>query len=186
MKFGKLGLIVCLMFMYGCSTTAPKYQASFENVQKLKSAGKFQVNVGTFTPDSNNKDSVEKLSIRGGSFLSPYNDSYASYLREALRQELYDAGGLSDTSSVVITGVLLKNEIDASGINIGTAAVSAQFTVSKDNQVRYSKVKSASHQWESAFAAANAIPKAHQNYPVAIQNLLGLLYEDAEFQKALK
>lgn len=186
MKLIRVIAAMVFMLVAGCTTTAPTYQASFENVQKLKNGGTTTVKVGTFTADSINKDKIEKLTIRGGSFLSPYDGSYVSYLREAVRQEFYDAGRLSDTSGVVISGVLLKNEIDASGMNIGTAGISAQFTVSKDNQIRYNKVMSATHEWESAFAAANAVPKAHQNYPVVIQKLLGSLYGDMEFQKAMK
>lgn len=186
MKLIRVITVMVSVLVVGCTTTAPTYQASFENVQKLKSSGTTPVKVGTFAVDSNNKDKVENLTIRGGSFLSPYDGSYVSYLRAALHQEFYDAGRLSDTSNVVITGVLLNNEIDASGISVGTAAISAQFTVSKDNQVRFDKAMSATHQWESAFTAANAVPKAQQNYPVVIQKLLSSLYEDAEFQKAIK
>ena len=186
MKLIRVIAVMVSVLVAGCTTTAPTYQASFENVQKLKSVSTVPVKIGIFTADSNNKDRVENLTIRGGSFLSPYDGSYASYLREALRQEFYDAGRLSDTSNVVITGVLLNNEIDASGFSIGTAAISAQFTVSKDSQVRYNKIMLATHQWESAFAAANAVPKAHQNYPVVVQKLLSNLYGDVEFQKATK
>jgi len=183
MKLSMLSVVVICMFMVGCTTTAPKYQASFENIQKLKKASSTQVNVGMFTPES---ATVENLTIRGGAFVSPYNGSYVSYLREALRQELYDADRFSDKSNTVVSGVLIKNEIDASGINIGTAAVTARFVVKNGDKARYDKVKSATHKWESSFAGPIAVPRAQQNYMLVFQKLLSDLYDDHDFQTSLK
>lgn len=179
-------LVVCLavVFLGGCATVAPPYQPSMENVQSLKAAG--PVKVGTFVAGGADKAKIDALTIRGGAFNSPYKGSYAEYLREGLRLELSMAGVLDDRSGTEISGVLLKNEIDASGTSVAHAAMQAQMVVRKNGQVRYDKTKSVRHDWESAFAAMTAVPKAHQNYQITVQKLLGSFYSDNDFQRALK
>jgi len=52
--------------------------------------------------------------------------------------------------------------------------------------VRYDQVKSAHTQWDSAFAAMIAVPKAREEYPLAVQKLLGELYADPAFLAAIQ
>lgn len=177
-------LVVVFVFLAGCTTVAPNYQPSMENVGALRNQRPAQVKLGDFV--AADKDKVNNLTIRGGSFVSPYGESYVQYLREALRQELMMAGLLSDGGSVEVSGNLLKNEFDASGVNLGYAVMEAQLTVKKDGAVRYAKTKSVRHEWESAFAAMIAVPRAHQNYAITVQKLLSSFYADTEFQQALK
>lgn len=179
-------LVVALLSLTACGTVAPKYQPAMDNVQALKTGSRSPVKLGVFAPGGTDKQKVDALTIRGGSFSSPYNGSYAEYLREALRQELYMAGLLDENGPIEVSGVLLQNEIDASGFNTAHAAMEAQLVVRKNGTVRYDKTKSVRHEWESAFAGAVAIPKAHQNYGIVVQKLLNSFYSDAEFKQALK
>jgi len=96
------------------------------------------------------------------------------------------AGLLADNTDVELSGVLFKNEFDASGLSLGYGIMEAQLTVKKDGAVRYDKKKSVRHEWESSFAGMVAIPKARLNYTVVVQKLLASFYNDPEFQKALK
>lgn len=66
---------------------APHYTAPVPNVEKLKNAGEYTAKVGTFDSDKNPAN-ANPISLRGSSLVSPYNDSYASYLGEAIKQEL--------------------------------------------------------------------------------------------------
>ena len=184
-KSSYLYLMVLAILLSGCSTAAPKYQPSMENVGTLQNSKFSQVKVGTFVAGGKDKSKVNELSIRGGSFVSPFNGSYPEYLRDALRQEFSMVGILNDSSDLEISGVLLKNEIDVA-VGTGSAALEAQITIRKQGAVRYDKVKSVRHEWESAFAAMIAVPKAHQNYPITFQKLLADFYNDAEFRQALK
>lgn len=170
----------------GCSLAAPKYNAKFENVQTLRGAGLGSAKVGDFVADPAAKRDVNRLTIRGGSYVSPYNGSFVAYLQEAIRQELYDARLLDPNAAIEISGVLMRNELDGSGINVGIAEIEARFVVRRDGQVRYDKVKSARHEWESAFAGATAIPRAQQQYPTVVEKLLTTLYSDPDFVSALK
>lgn len=111
---------------------------------------------------------------------------YAAYVADALRAELEMAQRLDPKATLEISGLLLKNDLDASGFSKGEAEIQAQFIVRRNGQVQFDKVKSANAEWESSFAGAVAIPRAAQNYPLLVQNLLSTLYADAEFLAAIR
>ncbi len=169
----------------GCSIVAPQYSASMENVQTLKDVGDVTAKVGKFvsSPDQAN---ANPISLRGSSLASPYENSYAVYLAEAIKQELSLAGRLKPDTNIEISGALLKNDIDASGFSTATGDIEARFVVKKGEAVRYSRVKTIHHQWESSLAGAIAIPRAQQEYPRLVQKLLAALYADRDFLDALK
>jgi len=179
-------VLVALVILAGCATEAPTYRASFDATNKLKDAGQGKVTLGEFKAGGTNPEKVNKLTIRGGEFKAPTSGSYVEYLKQALRQQLYDANRLDANASVEITGVLVKNEIDASGLKIGLADISAQFVVHRSGKKEYDKVTTIHHEWESAFAAANAVPLAHANYLKAMQLLLDKLFSDTEFMRAIR
>lgn len=169
----------------GCAVVAPQYTASIENVQALKDSGNYTTKVTDFQPGKD-KTYNNPIVLRSSTMTSPYNDSYASYVAEALKQELSLAKKLSADANTEITGTLLRNDIEAAGVSIGTVDLEARFVVKRGSQIRYDQVKSVRHEYPSAFAAAVAIPKAVQEYPVAVQKLLNLVYSDKSFIEALK
>jgi len=183
--YGSLA-IVGMLSLGGCASVAPNYPPSMENVGTLKSSGAPAVSVGAFEAGGADKDKVNNLTIRAGQFNSPVKNSFVEYIREALRLELEFAGLLKDNAETTITGIVTKNEIDASGASVGTADVEMRLTVRKNQAVRYDKTKSAHHEWESSFAGAVAIPKARLSYPVVIQKLLANFFNDEDFKQALK
>ncbi|QAU35985.1 hypothetical protein EKL02_05625 [Janthinobacterium sp. 17J80-10] len=178
-------VLATAIFSTGCAMVAPQYTASLDNVQSLRDTGNFTAKVGAFT-GSSDKAYANPISLRGSTLESPYSSSYASYLAEALRQELSMAKKLSADSSVEISGTVLKNDIDATGISLGWAEIEARFIMTRGGQVKYDQVKSVKHEFPSSFAGAVAIPKAVQEYPVAVQKLLSQLYADKAFIEALK
>lgn len=178
--------LLVVLTLGACSFVAPKYNSSPENVNRLRDAGLGKVKVGEFAADPQAKNNVDKLTIRGSSYASPYNKSFAAYLKESLRQELEDARLLDAGADAEVSGVLLRNELDGSGFSIGTADIEARFRVRRDGTVRYDRVKSAHHEWESSFVGATAIPAAAENYPTVVQKLLTSLFGDADFIAALK
>jgi len=169
----------------GCSMMAPQYSASIENVQKLKEGGSISAKVGKF--DSNpDRANANPISLRGASLMSPYENSYAVYLVEAIKQELALAGKMNPDVDIEISGVLLKNDMDASGFSTATGDIEAKFIVKKGERILYSKIKTIHHEWESSFAGAVAVPRAQQEYPRLVQLLLAALYSDQDFLLALK
>lgn len=182
-KLAILGaLLAASMLMAGCTAVSPKYQATVDNVRALQAVSAGTVSVGQFTA----KDvGLNYLTIRGSAYTSPYNDSYAEYLKEALRSELESAGKLGSKADVVITGQLLKNTLSAS-IGTGTATIAVQFMVIRNSSIIFDKVLSVDTQWESSFIGAIAIPVAQQNYVDTVKQVLGKLFSDKDFQRSIQ
>lgn len=179
--------VVCFaaLLASGCASVAPTYTPAMDNITNMKNSGEFTVKVGDFA-SAKAPENVNPISIRGGSMISPYGESYARYLAEALKLELDMARKLSPSSETVISGELLKNNIDASGFSTGFGDIAARFVVTKSGQTRYDQVKSAHHEWESSFAGAVAIPKASQSYAELVQKLIAELFRDQTFIQSLK
>jgi len=169
----------------GCSMMAPQYSASIDNVQKLKDGGVMASKVGKFD-SSPDKANANPISLRGSSLVSPYDNSYAAYIVEAIKQELSLAGKLNSGADIEISGVLLKNDIDASGLGTASGDIAAKFIVKKSGIERYNQTKTIHHEWDSSILGAVAIPRAQQMYPQLVQKLLTALYTDQDFLQALK
>ncbi|MDB5985351.1 MAG: hypothetical protein JWR16_404 [Nevskia sp.] len=164
-----------------CSLVAPQYTADLSDVQRLKDAHIDSAKVGEFTAS---KEST--ISLRGSSLSSPYENSYGKYLAESLKQELQLAGKLAPDSTIEVTGVLLENDLDASGFSTGTGHIKAHFTVKHSDATAYDQIKAADIKWDSSFVGSVAIPRAQQQYPKLVQALLSKLFDDKAFIKALQ
>ena len=142
--------------------------------------------MGEFQADPQNRDKVNDITIRGNPYASPYNNSFVSYLKESLRQELEDAHLLNPSAAVEISGVLIRNEINAAGFSTASATIEARFIVKHSGTVRFDKIKTVTDQWDSSLVCAIAIPRAQQKYPSVVQKLLAALYADSDFAAAIK
>jgi predicted small lipoprotein YifL len=178
-------VVVVAAALSGCALTAPNYTPSMDNVAALNSMGDVKAKVGEFTAPVG-ASTPAALSIRGSSMSSPVGGNYGAYVAEALRQELSLANKLAVGSDTLVTGSLVKNELDGSGFSTGTASISARFVVSKGGVSVYEGVKTVDHSWESSFIGATAIPAAVTGYHNTVQKLLASLYADPEFAKAIK
>ena len=79
----------------------------------------------------------------------------------------------------------MSDDLDASGISIGEADLSARFYVDKQGRQVYDKIHSMQHEWDSSFAAAIAIPRAIDNYSIAMQKLIHEFLLDIELLHAV-
>ncbi len=174
-----------LALMTGCAMKAPAYQPSIDNVGLVKKGGTTPVAVGAFTVQTG-APGAASLSVRASSMTSPVGAHYGDYLAEALKQELDMARRLDPKANIEISGVLLKNVLSAGGFVRNDGEIEARFVVRRDGQIRFDKTKRAASEWESSFVGAVAIPKAQQQYPVIVQQLLAALYADADFQSAIR
>lgn len=179
----KIIIISIMLLMSACSLPAPKYQPSASNSNILQDVTGKKISVGQF---NESKTEVNHLSLRGGRLVSPYNDSYSQYLASALEEELRLAGVLDGSSDIKVSGMLIDNQLDISSFSIGTASITAKFSVSRQNKLVYEQTLSASHQWDSSFVGAIAIPAGQNNYPVVVQKLFTALFSDKRFQAAVK
>lgn len=178
---------LCAMLLCGCANlVAPKYNPTFQTTQELRAKELRSIKVGTFLATSAPGANVEALSMRGAKFQSPYGGSFVTYLQEAVRQDLYDARLLDDAAPAQITGELIRNELNAAGVRTGDAAIEARFMVDEAGSRVFDKTMSVKHQWESSFAAANAVPLALEGYRATMQQLMSKLFGDPDFVNALK
>ena len=173
-----------LVLASGCAFQAPPYQPSINNVSMLKRTTTQAVSVGKFAPPTQ-AGAGASIGIRGGSMTSPVGAGYADYLSAALQADLALAQRFAPGSKVAISGALMGTDIDAA-MGMASGYIEARFVVTRDGQVRFDKVKRGTHNWESSFAAAVAVPAAQNAYPVIVQNLLSDLFSDVDFQSALK
>jgi hypothetical protein len=157
---------------------AVQYQPDFNLVNDMKDNDLKKMNIGEISA-SNQK--VNKISIRGSSMVSTFNSSYADYLEVALREQLQQADLYDASSFIIITGNLLTNKVNAAGFSVGTADISSQFIVESSGNVVFDKVITITHEWESSFVGAIAIPNAQNNYPLAVRKLVVKLMSDSDF-----
>ena len=176
-----LAVCVAAMFLTGCaSVVATPYQATNDNVRNLQTLPGGTVSLGEFT--AKNSD-LNKLILRTNSYTSPFNNSFAEYLKEALRSELESSGKFNPKSPVVITGELLTNSLDPA-IGTANAHISARIIIKRSNEIVFDKVVHGDSEWESSFIGAIAIPMACQQYGETLKKLLANLYADPSFKKA--
>ncbi|TDV32824.1 hypothetical protein C7405_112136 [Paraburkholderia caballeronis] len=179
-----IGVVAPILLLAACSIVAPPYSPDVDNVQSLKNATAANAKVGTFESHTDAKNPYP-VPLRANPMKSPIGNSFGAYLADAMTKELLMAGKLAPQSDVEIKATLLENDIDVGLVN-GAAKLSARFIVTRAGTVRYDQVKSAHTQWDSAFAAMIAIPKAREEYPLAVQKLLGELYADPAFIEAIR
>lgn len=187
MKFIRT-LLLCLaicMIGTGCSTIAPGYTPSIENVQKLKDTGNRPIQVGKFGT-ATELEKKPTLSLRGTAMASPYGGSYASYVAEAIKSELTLAQRYSANADLEISGELLKNDIDIAGFSNGATTIEVRFVAKDKGQIRFDQVKSIKYEFPSHFMGAIAIPNGTLSYGEAVKKLLNELYSDKAFSDISK
>jgi hypothetical protein len=118
--------------------------------------------------------------------VSPVGKHFGDYISAALRQELELARLYNPQANTEISGILLKNNINAGGFSVNDGQIDVRFFVKRDGVVRFDKIKRVEHQWESSFVGAIAIPAAANNYPVMVQKLMSALVTDADFVAAVR
>jgi hypothetical protein len=178
-------VLVVAALASGCTINAPRYSANYAGVTDLKTANLAPVKVAEVAKASGPKKKTEALTIRGSTYNSPYG-SFESYLNSALREDLAQAGLMAEKSDTVVSTTLIRNELDGSGFSTGFAEIEARFEVRRAGSVVYDRTKTARQEWPSSFVGGIAIPRAAQNYPLAVSKLLGTLYADPQFIAALK
>lgn len=156
---------------------APTYTASLENTDRLSRAGLAPTRVGAFSAQAPARN--DSISVRGKT-MTAAQGTYAAYLADAISQELQLARVLSPAADFEISGVLLKNDIDAAG----TGVIEARFVVRRGAIVRFDRTKAAEHRWQARYV--DSIPRAQQEYAVLVRKLVTELFNDPDFTAALK
>lgn len=175
--------VLVLSLISACSMNTVQYQPDFNLVNDMKDSNLQKISVGDI---SSKNPKVNKVSIRGSSMVSTLNNSYAEYLEAALREQLQQSNLYDSSSTISIAGELLTNQVNAAGFSAGTADIAARFEVLNSDKVVFDKVVTITHEWDSSFFGAIAIPNAQNNYPIAIQKLISKLMTDQDFISSIQ
>lgn len=178
-----LAILAIALLASACSTPLPPYSPSVANAD-ITTKLAAPLAVGRFGYAPGREAELNNVSGRGMSFESPVERSIAAYYAAAAVSEL-KAGGKYDASAPrVLTGVLEKNHLDASGTSQNESALAVRFKLSQGSETLYDRQVAAERKWESSFMGAIAIPLAASNYIATLQKLLGNLFQDPDFIRA--
>ncbi|WP_199100994.1 hypothetical protein, partial [Dyella sp. ASV21] len=160
------------------------YKPPIANTESLLKHQGDKLDVGQVVAESGVPNT--RLAVRASALEGTGPDhTFSAYLQEALVSELQAAGRLDHHAATRIDATLTRNELDSSGFSKGMANLGARFVVIRDGHPIYDKTLTAEHEWESSFLGGVAIPAAIQNYPVVVQKLVGKLFLDPDFIKAV-
>lgn len=178
-------LTALLATLAGCvTTTMPAPAPSAANADKLRVAKFAPAQVGTFKLAAGKPAGMDTaLSLRA-STIKPRNGSFAGQLRDEIAAELSAAGFLDPKSGIVIEGQLTDSMADT-GMSTGNGRLAAKIQVRRDGQVTFDKEIVAESSWESSLVGAIAIPAARNQYGALYKTLVGKLFDDADFKRAL-
>jgi hypothetical protein len=113
-----------------------------------------------------------------------FGGSFSGFLRSAVETELAQAGKLDPNSPLELTAFLLKREVHSN--DPADATVSARFVLKRGGVVVYDKVHTATDNWKSTFAAAEAVPDAIYRFYSLYGAMTRTVLLDPEFIAAAK
>jgi hypothetical protein len=185
-RFGAAALLVIAGLMTGCAHHPMGTPvASAENVQKIRASNVAPVQLGTFARGpAMDRDTDTKISIRATTIFSPYQDSFALYLKETLTTDLRAAGLLDPASPIKIDGFLTESKVDPA-MSQGTGSLAARFVVTRAGSSVYDKELRVDATWDSSFVGAIAIPAAVNQYTALYRKLVAKLLDDPLFRSAV-
>jgi hypothetical protein len=176
--------VTLLIAACGRGERAPPYTFSPAQVQILKESGSRSVRLGTFSPAAQAGEMTD-IRLRAVLVSSPYGD-YPAYLKEALRQDLEEAGRLAPNAATEISGVMTRNEMNTGVAVAGEGEIAARITVRRGDTTLYDKPIAAKTTWDSSFAGAVAIPNGIAQYPRLVSEFIATLLSDRDFLTAIK
>jgi hypothetical protein len=178
------GTLLIISALASCASfVVPAYSPDYPTVDRLKVANVGKLALGVFQPRAA-EATVNHITLRGAPFAPP-TGSFAEYLENAMRSDLTELRVLDPGADTRIDAVLLKNDIDVSGLSTGSGIMEVKITVSKKAVPILEKTYDAEIRFESSFAAAVAVPKGQSEYPNLVRALLQKVYADREFLSAI-
>lgn len=178
-------VILPALFLAGCAQiplSTPSAKADV--VEKARASQLAPVNLGSFKADPKlGADKDKGINVRSNTVSSPFDGSFAQYLRETLMVDLKASGLYDANSPIILSGFLTESLLDV-GIDTGQSNLGARFVLTNGNKTLYDKELKASANWPSSFVGAIAIPQGINQYSDLYQKLVGQLFEDPDYRKA--
>lgn len=177
--------VLAALFLGGCAQiplTPPSAKA--EIVEKARASRLAPINVGSFKPDPKlGAENDRGINVRSNTVSSPVEGSFAQYLRETLLVDLKASGLYDANSPATLSGYLTESLLDV-GIETGQSNLGARFVLSNGSKILFDKELKASSTWPSSFVGAIAIPQGINQYADLYHKLVGMLFDDPDYQKA--
>lgn len=166
---------------------------SIENIRKLHGFPASPVSLGVFRLAPGRSESIDRsVSVRTNVVYSPYQNSFAQYLRHTLAADLAAAGLLDPSSPIVVSADLVDSSLDvpmhvAPGVptGMGQARVAARFVVTRSGRSVFDREFVAQDSWNPEFLGVTAITHGINRYTMLHRNLVGQLLDDPAFRQAL-
>jgi hypothetical protein len=162
---------------------APAYQPRMETTSDLLAAPTVAMAVGEFSAAKSVNNT--RLSLRGNGMTGGEEGTFTRYLQRAIEAELRTAGLYDGASRTILSGVLLENEVNAMGVDTGTAHLAVKFQVVRQDETVYDRELATDGSWVSHFMGVIAVQSAMQGYVATVQELIGKLFADPEFRAAV-
>lgn len=175
-------LLILILLISGCSVKGYTYKPDYTLRGEVIDSNLKSLSVERSTLNNSN----ESISLRAINMTSPYGGSFSRYLEIALEEQLKLSSIYDKNSTIKISTILLKNNVDISGISIGQANLAAKFTIIDNGKKIYDKTHTIHHTWDSSFLGQIAIENAKINYPIAIQKLINKFLMDNDFINVVK
>jgi hypothetical protein len=176
-----LGAVSILAGCVGIKT--PTYSSDYVAIDALKAYKLKKVAVEDVAP-KDVEDNVNKITLRGANLVVE-NGTFATYLQNAMINDLKEISIYDKNSSIKLNLTILKNDIDVSGFSTGTGEMEIALRIVGPNGVLLEKNYYAVTQFDSAFGAIVAVPKGQSEYPKLVQKLLSTVYSDQQFINAI-
>lgn len=155
-----------------------------EHLLTLRTVRLAPMAVGQFVPAPGLSPATDEAIRIRGALLKPAGGSLAGHLKGVLTVQLKAAGWLDPASRAVVSGELLRSEVDTA-MGTATASLGARFTVKRAGTPVYLAEWRVDDQWEGAFLGAVAIPTAMAHYEALYGKLVGKLLDDPAFRRAM-
>ncbi len=179
--FHGITALVAVVALSGCANKVHDYSVSTNNLLTLKTISKTanKVNIGKFTDSGRGERSVMcRLATPVG---TPKDETFASYIQDALKKELVISDMYSDTAKETISANL--NKIYGSTM-LGNAYWLFDITVKSSNGLSY-KVNS-KYDYESSYLAASACSEMQRSFPLGVQKLIEDIIKNPKFSALTK
>lgn len=178
-------VLAAVVLVVGCAGyKTPIYSSDYVAVDSLKAYRLKKLAVENVKPEDSEAE-VNKITLRGGSLVVE-GGTFATYLQNAIKNDLIEIGAYDPTSQTTLDVTILKNDIDVSGFSDGKGEIEILLKVRNRDAVLLEKSYIANTQFDSAFAAMVAVPKGQSEYPKLVKKLLATVYADKQFISAIK
>lgn len=176
--------VAALALLAGCAELpmhAPT--PNFDLIVKAKATRTAPVALGQFKVDQGVNPEIDKgLSVRSNHLFSPYDHSFAQFLRQTVLTDLQASGLYDANAPLTLSGYLTESTLNVP-TDKGDASLGARFVLTRGEQKVFEKELKAGATWESSFLGVTAIQDGINQYTSLYHKLLGILLSDSDYQK---